>query len=147
MEEVYDVIVDKSKREINYCGITYKLANVSKKGDQFFYEYKASGFSTIIVVPAFRQQWEEAKKLIAKAGKGKSLAAYEKFIKTYIDKSAKSEEAEDDDGKPITQFTALYKDIKLEIVFDGKGLSLLEAFTIKKNNIFGEGIRVDFQGE
>ena len=95
----------------------------------------------------FRQQWEDAKKLIAKVGSGKSKLAYEKFIKTYIDKTAKGEELEDDDGKPITQYTALYKDIKLEIVFDGKGLSLVEAFTIMKNNIFGNGIRVEFQGE
>ena len=147
MTTVFDIIVDKTKKELNRYGSTYKLVNVSKKDNQLYYEYKASGAGTILVVPVFRQEWESAKKLLAKAGKGKSKIAYSQFIKTYVDKNFTSEDTEDDDGKPVTIFNALYKDIRLEIVFDGESLSLVEAFTIVKNNIFGDGIRVDFQGE
>ena len=147
MTKVFDIIVDKTSTTIERYGSTYKLANISKKDNQLYYEYKAPGVDTLIVVPIFRQEWESAKKLFAKAGKGKTKIAYSQFIKTYVDKNFTSEETEDDDGKPVTIFTALYKDIRLEIVFDGEGLSLVEAFTIVKNNIFGDDIRVDFQGE
>ncbi len=147
MTKVFDIIVDKTTKELNRYGSTYKLVNISKKDNQPYYEYKAPGVDTLIVVPIFRQEWESAKKLFAKAGKGKTKLAYSQFIKTYVDKNFTSEDTEDDDGKPVTIFTALYKDIRLEIVFDGEGLSLVEAFTIVKNNIFDDDIRVDFQGE
>lgn len=146
MIRVYDMLVDETKKTISRYGATFKLSNVTRDENQKVYTYQAPGMETMVVIPTFRKQWEEVKKIVAKLGKGKSLTAYSQLVQMKVDKKAHIVDitADDEERKGIS---ARYKDIEIELEYRDKQLILMELFTIMDHNMFGNKIFVDFRGE
>lgn len=147
MVRIYDIEVSGTTKTLERYGVTYKLVNISRQGTQRFYTYQSPGMETIVVVPDFKKQWNEAEKLISKLGKGKSFTAYTQLIRAKIDKNAKVEELSDEDGNEAKGLVARYKDIELELVYNGERLILQKIFIIRDHNVFGENVYVDFREE
>lgn len=139
--------MDGTVKTISRYGAAYKLTNVTRMGNQRIYTYQAPGMETLVVVPVFRKQWDEAYQIVSKIGKGKSLTAYLQLIQMKISKSAVISNIAGDDGEDRKGIVAHYKDIEIELEYDGSRLILLKMFTIKNHNVFGNDIFVDFQEE
>lgn len=145
MIRVYDTMVNAETKSLVRYGATYKLQNVTRSGNQRIYTYNAPGMETMVVIPSFRSQWDEAYRIISKLGKGKSLTAYTQLVQMKIDKNASIADIAAEDGEDRKGIFARYKDIEIELEYDGTQITLLKLFTIRDHNVFGNDILVDFQ--
>lgn len=145
MIRVYDMMVDGTTKTVSRYGATFKLTNVTRADNRRIYTYQAPGMETMVVIPDFRKQWDEVNKIASKIGKGKSLTAYTQIVQMKIDKNASVADISGDDGEEKKGIFARYKDIEIELEYDGKQLILLKLFTIRDHNVFGNNILVDFQ--
>ena len=149
MTRIYDIVVDNRNRTIVRYGKHYKLENISRMGEQRYYTYKAAGLDTLIVVPYFRVQWNEANKIIKDItngmGESNDLSIYSQIINEKCFSGFRIEDTTDADGMAAKMIVARYKDIDIEIEINEQSITLQKIFTIRDNNIFGNDVVVDFQ--
>lgn len=141
---IYDSIVEPNTKTFSRYGATFKLEKRSKMGNKMFYSFVYPGMQKLLVVPEFAEQYREAETIINKFPPNREFEDYMKRFTRQIDKYASSEEFPTDESETGTMhvITADYKDIRIQVDYMNKKLTLSDEFEIVKNNLFGNGITV-----
>lgn len=141
---IYDSIVEPNVKTFSRYGATFKLEKRSKMGSKTFYSFVYPGMQKLLVVPEFAIQYREVESIINKFPPKREFEDYMKRFTRQIDKYASYEEFPTDESENGTMqvITADYKDIRIQVDYINRQLTLSDEFEIVKNNIFGNGITV-----